>query len=92
VRVDIAGKTVGYLSRENARVYRDRMMDQGHPSIVTKCTATIRGGWDRGGGDIGYFGVWLDIPKNRRAANLGVICANANLIHSLFNHPTVGLG
>jgi len=62
VRVDIAGKTIGYLSRENARQYRGQLNEQGYRGVVTKCTATIVGGWDRGGGDKGHFGVTLDIP------------------------------
>jgi hypothetical protein len=62
VRVDIKGETVGYLSRENARQYRNRLIEEGYPHVVAKCMANIRGGWDRGHGDKGYFGIWLDVP------------------------------
>jgi len=51
VRVDIEGKTVGYLSRETAREYRTRLRQTGHPRLVGVCKATIRGGWDRGAKD-----------------------------------------
>ena len=63
VRVDIEGKTVGYLSRETAREYRTRLRQTGHPRLVGVCKATIRGGWDRGAKDQGFYGVWLDLPS-----------------------------
>jgi HIRAN domain-containing protein len=62
VRVDIQGQTVGYLSRETARLYRAQLRQAGHPGITAGCAARIRGGWDRGGGDQGHYGVWLDLP------------------------------
>jgi HIRAN domain-containing protein len=62
VRVDIQGQTVGYLSRETARLYRAQLRQAGHPGITAGCAARIRGGWDRGGGDRGHYGVWLDLP------------------------------
>jgi hypothetical protein len=34
-----------------------------HASKAT-CKARIRGGWDRGGGDTGHFGVKLDLPND----------------------------
>lgn len=62
VRVDIEKQTVGYLTRPGAREYRRRLAKAGHPNIIGVCGAVIRGGWDRGGGDRGHFGVWLDLP------------------------------
>lgn len=62
IRVDIQGRTVGYLSKENARQYRDRLASAGHSSLVGRCDAVIRGGWDRGRGNTGHFGVKLDLP------------------------------
>src|SRR4030042_2459327 len=62
IRVDIDGMTVGYLSRENAREYRKRLKKAGYPGITATCSAIIVGGWDRGGGDRGHFGVKLDLP------------------------------
>jgi len=56
VRVDVDGKTVGYLSRPDARSYRDQYDDD-----QTRCAAVIVGGWDRGNGDTGHFGVRLSL-------------------------------
>lgn len=61
VCVAIEGKIVGYLSSEVAREYRKKLKELIHPRIVGVCNAVIRGGWDRGGEDKGYFGVKLDI-------------------------------
>lgn len=62
IRVDIERKTVGYLSRENAREYRRKLQEAGYPPITAACSAKIVGGWDRGSGDKGHFGVKLDLP------------------------------
>ena len=62
VRVDIKGQTVGYLSRKIAREYRNRTREAGHSHLEGVCNAVIRGGWDRGPKEQGYFGVWLDLP------------------------------
>src|SRR5262245_2671451 len=56
VRVDIQGQTVGYLSREHARRYRKQ-----YAATEAYCDARIRGGWDRGEGREGYYGVALDL-------------------------------
>ena len=67
VRIEIEGETVGYLSRENARDYRDALRRAGHPRLArATCKANIRGGWDRGPDDRGHFGVWLDIPIQKQ--------------------------
>jgi len=65
VRVEIEGHAVGYLSRERAREYRKGLAGAGQPQTAGFCGAVIRGGWDRGGGDRGNYGVWLDIPIQR---------------------------
>lgn len=62
VRIDIEGKPVGHLSREHATQYRKHLKKAGHPNITASCKAKIRGGWDRGDGDRGHYGVWLDLP------------------------------
>lgn len=62
IRIDISGKTVGYLSRKMARQYRKRLEEAGYDGITATCSAKIVGGWDRGGGDKGHFGVKLDLP------------------------------
>lgn len=63
VRIDIDGRTVGYLTRKDARKYRKWLDKQGAPSgVVVECAALIRGGWDRGKDDKGHYGVRLDLP------------------------------
>jgi hypothetical protein len=57
VRVDIDGRTVGYLSRKHARQYRKQV-----PVGAMTVDAMIVGGWNRGGGDTGHYGVKLDLP------------------------------
>lgn len=56
VRVEIGGKTVAYLSREDALIYRERIS-----AVAAKCDAKINGGWDYGDGDNGSFGVKLNV-------------------------------
>lgn len=63
IRIDIKGDTVGYLSREDARLYRKRMKELGYEGNTVGCQAIIIGGWDRGGNDKGSFGVKLYFPK-----------------------------
>lgn len=62
VRVDIEGRPVGHLNREMARQYRAKLTEAGFAGVDAYCNARIRGGWDRGGGDRGSYGVWLDLP------------------------------
>jgi hypothetical protein len=56
VRVDIEGRPVGHLNREDALAYRAC-----YGRNVVDCPAAIRGGWKRQGGDRGMFGVSLDL-------------------------------
>lgn len=58
IRVDVKGKTVGYLSRENARQYRERLAEAGYPGYTATCFAEI------GKGKPGY-GVRLDLPTGK---------------------------
>jgi hypothetical protein len=62
VQVTIQGHPVGHLSREHARAFR-RTVRYGTLSEheVFECAALICGGWDRGGTDVGNFGVRLDL-------------------------------
>lgn len=64
IRVDIQGRTVGYLSRQDARQYRKKLTEAGYPGINATCSAMIVGGWERPGGDKGHFGVKLDLPTD----------------------------
>ena len=62
IAVTIEGELVGHLDRFLARYFRKRMIEagfEGHPAV---CKALIVGGWDRGGGDEGHYGVKLDLP------------------------------
>jgi hypothetical protein len=61
IRIEIDGHLVGYLNRQAAKFFKptaDRLASQGQ---VGTCAARIVGGWDRGEGDIGSFGVRLDL-------------------------------
>ena len=60
VRVDINGKTVGYFSRGDAVAYRHALTACRAPAIAYGVRAKIVGGWDRGNGDVGSYGVKLD--------------------------------
>ena len=62
VRVEISGMTVGYLSRDDARTYRKVLKRIGYAKASVECPAMIVGGWDRGDGNVGSFGVRLDLP------------------------------
>lgn len=61
VRVEIGEATVGYLSRRDAREYREWLQRQGRMAPMVKCKAVIAGGWDKGDGDEGHFGVRIDL-------------------------------
>lgn len=62
VRVDIGGLPVGYLSREIARAFRKAVeVAGGEPLTEFEVAAVVRGGWDRGPDDQGFYGVWLDL-------------------------------
>jgi hypothetical protein len=65
IRIDIDGHTVGYLSRAHARQYRREMAAAGNSGRIATCAARIRGGWDRGPGDRGSYGVRLDVAVVR---------------------------
>lgn len=62
VKVEIEGHQVGHLPRNAARAFR-RTVRYGELATheVFECSALINGGWDKGGGDIGHFGVRLDL-------------------------------
>lgn len=55
VRVEIQGRTVGYVPRDVTRAVRAVMKGDS-----ATCEARIRGGWARGG-DEGSYGVTLDV-------------------------------
>lgn len=59
VAVQVDGMTVGYLSRGRAPSYSPVLRRLASQGFVAACDAEIRGGWDRGGGDQGSFGITL---------------------------------
>ena len=59
VMVKIGTGVVGYLDRENARRWREEVFSTGISGAG--CQALITGGWDRGRGDSGMYGVRLDV-------------------------------
>lgn len=62
VAVTIDGEPVGYLDRESARSFRQKLKGQIPDDAAIAVPAMLVGGWDRGDGDEGHFGVRLDIP------------------------------
>ena len=70
VRVDIDGRTVGYLKRDHAARYVKRLLEDGRSGEVLNVRAYITGGWRTNQHDEGHFGVQLETPwpLKRRAA------------------------
>lgn len=68
VKVSIKGKTVGYLSRQQAGRVSSAMRELN--LLQAGCRAKINGGWRTNQYDSGYFGVRLSIP-NRGAIDFG---------------------
>lgn len=61
VRAVVNGQTVGYLSRSQAPDFKARLDRLGLGGRPTRCDGLIVGGWNRGGGDVGHFGLKLDL-------------------------------
>ena len=61
VRVEVKGRTVGYLKPAHAIQYRQRLSESGHAGAVASCSAKILGGWKREE-DIGLYTLRLDLP------------------------------
>lgn len=64
VSVAIDGHVVGYLARSATVVFITALAGASYTAAA--CRARIRGGWDRGPDDRGYYGVKLDaiLPFN----------------------------
>lgn len=60
IGIQIGGRPVGHLSREDAARYAPVFDEAKCPAVAVD--AVIRGGWDRGGSDQGHYGVSLDLP------------------------------
>jgi hypothetical protein len=54
---------IGYLSRADAIAYRPVIDHLAAVGKLAACRASLSGGWDRGGGDRGSFGVRLFLGK-----------------------------
>lgn len=64
VMVQIGGSIVGYLNRADAVAYKpvlEAVGRMGYPAFG--CHASLTGGWDRGAGDRGSFGVVLHLAS-----------------------------
>jgi hypothetical protein len=68
VAVKIENETVGYLSRDTAKLFCRALAASGFE--IVSCEAVINGGWDRGSGDRGHFGIRLNaaLPFRLQAA------------------------
>lgn len=64
IRVDIDHETVGYLSREDAKKYRNGLAKHGLKNVSATCYAAISGRYNNDIDDI-LFGVWLDLDIDR---------------------------
>ncbi len=62
VVVAIDDSEVGVLDREDAHRLAPAILESQREYGVATCRAVVRGGWDRGGDDIGMFGVVLFVP------------------------------
>lgn len=63
VSVTIGGALVGYLSRDFAPVYRERLKAEGMGLVPVYCHAQITGGFQMEDGRRASFGVELDIDE-----------------------------
>jgi hypothetical protein len=63
IEVRIDDMPIGYLSQIHARRFTDLVEESIEQHGLATARASIRGGWDRGGGDIGMFGVTLSMPE-----------------------------
>jgi len=61
VAIRIAGTTVGYLAREDARSYRRRLGQKRLSGVNATCEAIVVGGGTRRNGEKLFYGVKLDI-------------------------------
>jgi len=59
----VDGRRVGRLRLEDATALRSTIEAARAEHGVVTCRAVVRGGWDRGGDDVGRFGVVLYLPE-----------------------------
>src|SRR5688500_15086342 len=70
VRVEVDGATIGRLDDDYASGYKQQLATTGCLAATVWCEGMIVGGWDRGPGDRGMFGVKLDLPPNVAALDI----------------------
>jgi hypothetical protein len=63
VRVDVAGRCVGYIPRDETARFHPLLRLLASEGKPATCRARLTGGWDRGGGDRGHFGIVLDLHE-----------------------------
>lgn len=63
VRVEVNGKVVGHLSREQAPDFRKLLASKHKPLATTSCKAVVGGGATKQDGTKGPIGVRLDIAN-----------------------------
>lgn len=64
VKISIKDRTVGHLSREDAKFFRNVLSQHGIHDTIFNCYAKITGGWHSEDGFIGNFGVNIDLPED----------------------------
>jgi hypothetical protein len=62
IEVRVGDGVVGYLSSADAERLQGMISESIDLNGFASCRASIRGGWDRGGEDVGMFGVTLWLP------------------------------
>jgi len=67
VGVLIDRRHVGYIPKQQAADFRRQILAINPGQIPVVCKAKITGGWDRGDGDTGHFGVRLSLASPLRA-------------------------
>lgn len=65
VRVDVGGREVGYIPRDETLDFHDAIASFWSRGELATCRATLVGGWNRSG-DRGHIGVSLDVDDELR--------------------------
>ena len=63
VRVEIKGRTVGYLPPEFAEVYLNRLVESGYPGARSRCKAKIIPRLHSSFGRGAHYAIHLDLPQ-----------------------------
>ncbi len=63
IEVSIDGRPVGFLARDDTGRFAELIEESIERHGVASAQARIRGGWDRGGDDVGLLGVTLLLPE-----------------------------